>query len=52
MVGDGPLAGTLAPAAAADGVELLGPVWMCPGLRALDVFVFTSLPTGEGMPGV
>ena len=53
MVGDGPLAGTLAPAAAANGVELLGPRSDVPELlRGSDVFVFTSLPTGEGMPGV
>jgi glycosyltransferase involved in cell wall biosynthesis len=53
MVGDGPLAGTLAPLAAAQGVELLGPRSDVPELlRRSDVFVFTSLPTGEGMPGV
>jgi glycosyltransferase involved in cell wall biosynthesis len=53
MVGDGPLAGTLAPSAAAHGVELLGPRSDVPELlRNADVFVFTSLPTGEGMPGV
>jgi glycosyltransferase involved in cell wall biosynthesis len=53
MVGDGPLAETLAPAAVAQGVELLGPRLDVPGLlRHSDIFVFTSLPTGEGMPGV
>ena len=53
MVGDGPLAGELAPLAAARGVELLGPRSDVPELlRGSDVFVFTSLPTGEGMPGV
>jgi glycosyltransferase involved in cell wall biosynthesis len=53
MVGDGPLAGTLARLAAAQGVELLGPRSDVPELlRRSDVFVFTSLPTGEGMPGV
>ena len=53
LVGDGPLAGTLAPLAAAHGVELLGPRSDVPELlRRADVFVFTSLPTGEGMPGV
>jgi glycosyltransferase involved in cell wall biosynthesis len=53
MVGDGPLAGTLAPLAAAHGVELLGPRSDVPELlRHSDLFVFTSLPTGEGMPGV
>jgi glycosyltransferase involved in cell wall biosynthesis len=53
MVGDGPLAATLTPLAAADGIELLGPRSDVPELlRGSDVFVFTSLPTGEGMPGV
>jgi glycosyltransferase involved in cell wall biosynthesis len=53
IVGDGPLAGTLGPSAAAHGVELLGPRLDVPELlRSSDVFLFTSLPTGEGMPGV
>jgi glycosyltransferase involved in cell wall biosynthesis len=53
IVGDGPLAATLTPLAAADGIELLGPRTDVPELlRGSDVFVFTSLPTGEGMPGV
>jgi glycosyltransferase involved in cell wall biosynthesis len=53
MVGDGPLAGTLAPLAAAQGVDFLGPRSDVPELlRRADVFVLTSLPTGEGMPGV
>ena len=53
MVGDGPLATTLIPLAAAHGVELLGRRSDVPELlRQSDVFVFTSLPTGEGMPGV
>jgi glycosyltransferase involved in cell wall biosynthesis len=53
MAGDGPLSGTLAPLAAAHGVELLGPRSDVPELlRQSDVFLFTSLPTGEGMPGV
>jgi glycosyltransferase involved in cell wall biosynthesis len=53
MAGDGPLAGILTPLAAAHGVELLGPRSDVPELlRHADVFVFTSLPTGEGMPGV
>jgi glycosyltransferase involved in cell wall biosynthesis len=53
MVGDGPLAETLAPLAAAYSVELLGPRPDVPELlRRSDVFVFTSKPTGEGMPGV
>jgi glycosyltransferase involved in cell wall biosynthesis len=53
MVGDGPLAETLAPLAATHGVDLLGPRSDVPDLlRHSDVFVFTSRPTGEGMPGV
>ncbi len=53
MVGDGPLAGTLAPTAEALGIEFLGPRSDVPELlRRSDVLVFTSLPTGEGMPGV
>ncbi len=53
IVGDGPLAGTLEPLAAAQGIELLGPRSDVPELlRHSDVFVFTSRPTGEGMPGV
>ncbi len=53
IVGDGPLAGELAPQAKASGVTLLGPRSDVPELlRGSEVFVFTSLPTGEGMPGV
>ncbi len=53
IVGDGPLAGTLAPLAAAEGVELLGPRADVPEiLRHSDVLVCTSRPAGEGMPGV
>jgi glycosyltransferase involved in cell wall biosynthesis len=53
MVGDGPLAGILTPLAAAHAVELLGSRSDVPELlRTADAFVFTSLPTGEGMPGV
>jgi glycosyltransferase involved in cell wall biosynthesis len=53
MVGDGPLAGTLAPLATAHAIELLGARSDVPELlRGSDVFVFTSLPAGEGMPGV
>lgn len=53
MVGDGPLAGTLAPLAAAHDVEFMGARSDVPELlRQGDVLVFTSLPTGEGMPGV
>ena len=53
IVGDGPLAGDLAVLAADQGMELLGPRSDVPELlRRSDVFVFASLPTGEGMPGV
>ena len=53
IVGDGPLAGGLAVLAADHGIELLGPRSDVPELlRRSDVFVFTSLPAGEGMPGV
>ena len=53
MVGDGPLAATLAPQAAAQGIELLGERPDVPELlRRSDVFVFPSRPAGEGMPGV
>jgi glycosyltransferase involved in cell wall biosynthesis len=53
LVGDGPLAGPLAGVAAAHGVELLGSRSDVPELlRRSDVLVFTSRPTGEGMPGV
>jgi glycosyltransferase involved in cell wall biosynthesis len=53
MVGDGPLAGAIAPAAAAQSIALLGPRSDVPELlRRSDVLVFTSLPSGEGMPGV
>jgi glycosyltransferase involved in cell wall biosynthesis len=53
IVGDGPLAGTVAPLAAAHDVEFLGSRSDVPKLlRSSEVFVFTSLPTGEGMPGV
>ncbi len=53
MVGDGPLASTLASCAEAEGIELLGARSDVPELlRAADVFLFTSLPAGEGMPGV
>ena len=53
VVGDGPLATTLAPLAVAHRIELLGPRSDVDQLlRRSDVFVFTSRPTGEGMPGV
>jgi glycosyltransferase involved in cell wall biosynthesis len=53
MVGDGPLARTVGPLAEAEGIEVLGPRSDVPDLlRAADLFLFTSLPAGEGMPGV
>ncbi len=53
VCGDGPLAPSLAGPAAAAGVELLGSRSdVAEVLRGADVFVFPSLPTGEGMPGV
>jgi glycosyltransferase involved in cell wall biosynthesis len=53
LVGDGPLAGPLAADAVAQGVELLGArPDVAELLRQSDVLVFTSRPTGEGMPGV
>jgi glycosyltransferase involved in cell wall biosynthesis len=53
IVGDGPLAATLAPQAAAQGVELLGERSDIPELLSRsDIFVFPSRPAGEGMPGV
>jgi glycosyltransferase involved in cell wall biosynthesis len=53
MVGAGPLAATVRPLAEAEGIEVLGNRSDVPDLlRAADVFVFTSLPAGEGMPGV
>lgn len=53
LVGDGPLSEPLAPSATDQGVEMLGSRSDVPELlRDSDVFVFTSLPAGEGMPGV
>jgi glycosyltransferase involved in cell wall biosynthesis len=53
MVGDGPLGARLGKQAVSEGVELLGARHDVPELlRAADVFLFPSLPTGEGMPGV
>jgi glycosyltransferase involved in cell wall biosynthesis len=53
VVGDGPLASSLGPVAEAHGVEMLGARSdVAELLRSSDVFVFTSRPTGEGMPGV
>jgi glycosyltransferase involved in cell wall biosynthesis len=53
MVGDGPLADTLAAEAGAQKIELLGERHDVPELfRRSDIFVFPSRPAGEGMPGV
>ena len=53
IVGDGPLADALAGPSAALGIDLLGPRPDVPELlRDSDLFVFTSRPAGEGMPGV
>jgi glycosyltransferase involved in cell wall biosynthesis len=53
IVGDGPLAPTMANVAPAHGIELLGPRSDIPELfRRSDVFVFPSRPNGEGLPGV
>jgi glycosyltransferase involved in cell wall biosynthesis len=53
VCGDGALGPDLAGPAATAGVELLGSRDdVAEVLRGADVFVFTSRPTGEGMPGV
>jgi glycosyltransferase involved in cell wall biosynthesis len=53
LCGDGPLAPALAGPAADAGVTMLGSRSdVAEVLRGADVFVFPSLPTGEGMPGV
>ena len=53
MIGEGPLEPSLAPLAAAAGVRMLGGRDDVPELlRSVDAFLFTSLPEGEGMPGV
>jgi glycosyltransferase involved in cell wall biosynthesis len=53
MVGDGPLAESVTPVAEAEGIEVLGARPDVPDLlRTADLFLFTSLPAGEGMPGV
>jgi glycosyltransferase involved in cell wall biosynthesis len=53
MVGDGPLAASVTPVAEAEGIEVLGARPDVPDLlRSADLFLFTSLPAGEGMPGV
>jgi glycosyltransferase involved in cell wall biosynthesis len=53
MVGDGPLEQSLRSRAEGAGVEMLGRRDDVADLLAdSDIFVFTSLPPGEGMPGV
>jgi glycosyltransferase involved in cell wall biosynthesis len=53
MAGDGPLLADMERAAASAGIDVLGRVEDVAGLLAgCDVFVFTSVPDGEGMPGV
>jgi glycosyltransferase involved in cell wall biosynthesis len=52
-VGDGPLRASLDSVARDAGVELLGARGdVAEVLRGADIFVFPSLPRGEGMPGV
>lgn len=53
LVGDGPLRSSLEAPAREAGVELLGKRDDVPELlREADVFLFTSVPEGEGLPGV
>lgn len=53
MVGDGPLRDSLVPDARRAGVEMLGRRQdVAELLSESEVFVFTSLAPGEGMPGV
>jgi glycosyltransferase involved in cell wall biosynthesis len=53
IAGDGPLLEGLQRCAANEDVAVLGRVEDVPGLLATsDVFVFTSVAEGEGMPGV
>ena len=53
IAGDGPLLDAMRGTAEAAGVTLLGRVDDVPGLLARsDVMVMTSVPEGEGMPGV
>jgi glycosyltransferase involved in cell wall biosynthesis len=53
MVGEGPLDPSLRREALSNGVEMLGARHdVAVLLRAADVFLFPSLPAGEGMPGV
>jgi glycosyltransferase involved in cell wall biosynthesis len=53
MVGDGPLQESLRLRAETEDIDMMGRRDDVPDLLAAsDVFVFTSLPPGEGMPGV
>jgi glycosyltransferase involved in cell wall biosynthesis len=53
IVGDGPLAEELTESARSVGVEMLGRRSDVPRILAeSDIFLFTSAPAGEGMPGV
>ncbi len=53
MAGDGPLGPEISAGARAAGVELLGARGdVADVLKGTDIFVFPSLPRGEGMPGV
>jgi glycosyltransferase involved in cell wall biosynthesis len=53
VVGEGPLGPEIVPRARAAGVELLGARGdVAEVLKGTDIFVFPSLPRGEGMPGV
>jgi glycosyltransferase involved in cell wall biosynthesis len=53
IVGDGPMRDSIVGPAATAGIDMLG--WcrdVVPMLQQSDLFVFPSLPDGEGMPGV
>lgn len=53
MIGGGPLSDVLADQAHKAGVDMLGSrADVADLLRQADLLVFTSLPEGEGMPGV
>jgi glycosyltransferase involved in cell wall biosynthesis len=53
LVGDGPLLEPLRREAEDSGIDVLGRRSDVPDLlRAADLLLFTSVPTGEGMPGV
>jgi glycosyltransferase involved in cell wall biosynthesis len=53
VCGDGPLAASLVGPAGRAGIELLGRRDdVAEVLRKVDLLVFPSLPTGEGMPGI